>query len=431
MAANATAIWRVRPGGNNNNGAGYDLGIASAGTDFSQQNAAQVTQSGGTVSTVTTTLTDTGASFTSALIGNGIRVSGTGLTTTYTFITAVPSGTTLTLQTSPGATGSSVTYSIGGAWADWWTNSQSTGFLVPGNIVYILGTATPNPSSYAVDYTFNHASVTLAAGSTAGKIAFLNDPLTPGYKSPPDTTGGMPTTKFTGVPGGGAPFAAGDYIRVQGLWFIGNNNFQNFSIFDHVNYHSYLGCVLDQLGDFMGLTLVTGGSFIGGCEIFSSIAAATGGASPIELRTGCVAIGCNIHDANSPGITITTGGAAVINCIVAKCTGVGIQTTTSDVTITNCTIDGNSGNGIDVSGLTAARMFILNNIITNHTVGGTFGLSIGSGTAAQNDKSQSFVDYNTYYNNTTDTSNIGYGAHDTHGGSNPYVGQSTENYSLA
>jgi hypothetical protein len=124
-----------------------------SGTDYSQQNAAQLSQSApANTSTATTTLTDTGAAFTSALIGNAIRVSGTGITTTITFITAVPSGTTLTLQTSPGTTGTTVSYNIGGAWADFWTNTTTTApTIVSGNTVYILGSGIPNPSSYSFD----------------------------------------------------------------------------------------------------------------------------------------------------------------------------------------------------------------------------------------------------------------------------------------
>src|SRR5271166_6601295 len=139
MAANATAIWRVRPSGSNTNGGGYDAGIASAGTDWSQADAAHKSNVG-TCSTATVTLTDTGASFTAAdLIGNGIYISGTGITTTFTFITAVPTSTTLTLQTSPGTAGTAVTYHIGGGWADWWTNLVSGTFVVNKNIVYVLG----------------------------------------------------------------------------------------------------------------------------------------------------------------------------------------------------------------------------------------------------------------------------------------------------
>ena len=52
MAINATAIWRVRPSGNNANGGGYDPGIAGAATDYSQQNAAQASGSAGTSGTM-------------------------------------------------------------------------------------------------------------------------------------------------------------------------------------------------------------------------------------------------------------------------------------------------------------------------------------------------------------------------------------------
>ena len=58
-------------------------------------------------------------------------------------------------------------------------------------------------------------------------------------------------------------------------------------------------------------------------------------------------------------------------------------------------------------------------------------MTCDAGTTAQNDRVKQFIDYNVFYNNTTDVNAISYGAHDTHGGSNPYVGQSAENYTLA
>jgi hypothetical protein len=49
------------------------------------------------------------------------------------------------------------------------------------------------------------------------------------------------------------------------------------------------------------------------------------------------------------------------------------------------------------------------------------------------------IDYNTYWNNTTDLSGLSYGPHDTSSSGNapnylassPYVASSTENYTLA
>ena len=76
-------------------------------------------------------------------------------------------------------------------------------------------------------------------------------------------------------------------------------------------------------------------------------------------------------------------------------------------------------------------MSLSNCIISNHTGGSKFGLNVDAGATATNDRANAFVDYNTYYGNTADLQNVSYGVHDTHGGSNPYVGQSTENYTLA
>jgi hypothetical protein len=94
----------------------------------------------------------------------------------------------------------------------------------------------------------------------------------------------------------------------------------------------------------------------------------------------------------------------------------------------NCTVDANGGDGIHCSSPNIVTMGILNNIISNHVTGGTFGISLAQGAPFN----PGLIDYNVFFNNTTDYSNSWpYQPHDTHGGSNPYVGQSTENYTLA
>jgi hypothetical protein len=87
--------------------------------------------------------------------------------------------------------------------------------------------------------------------------------------------------------------------------------------------------------------------------------------------------------------------------------------------ITSNTLDGNPI-GLAVAGSAA----IYNNIFSNASL---IGLEWNEESALQ------FVDYNVYYDNTTDFSGIAaYGPHDTHGGAtSPYVNVSTENYALA
>src|SRR5689334_2231881 len=122
MTIGATTVWRVRAGGADTNGAGYDSGIASAGTDYTQQDAAQlsltdlvcqVSDDAGRLKIRSAT-----GGFTSAMIGNALRVSaGTGWTTGYYFITAVSSTNLCTVDRSPagGADRTGGTGAVGGA----------------------------------------------------------------------------------------------------------------------------------------------------------------------------------------------------------------------------------------------------------------------------------------------------------------------------
>jgi hypothetical protein len=430
MAANATAVWRVRPSGNNQNGGGYDPGISGAGTDYSQQNAAQVTQSGGTVSTATTTLTDTGATFTSALIGNAIRLNGSGITGSfYTFIIAVPTGTTLTLQTSPGTSATGVTYSIGGGWSDFWTNTTAAlAIVVPGNIIYILGSGTPNPSSYVYDYTA--VSFLSAIGDTTnGRIVYANDPSTPGYKAPPDTTGGMPVIKAPTNVFNNTGFTS-DYIEMQGLWFVANSS--SGQLVNQNSYYSFLGCVLDQFGQDYGLVGSNCSVIqVAGCEVYSSVAAGAGIVTAVPLNSGIIA-GCNIHDTIAAGVS--GGTVTIASNIIAKCNGdgiiIGLGSATS-VSVFGNTVDGNAGHGINLNSATPiVSTAVFNNIFSNHVGSGKAGLRCGSGTAAANVRIAGFIDYNSFYNNTANYSAFNASPHDTALSVTPYVNSATENYSL-
>lgn len=433
MAANATAVWRVRPSGSNNNGGGYDPGIASAGIDYSQQNSPQVSQSStANTSTATVTLTDTGASFTSALIGNGIRVSGTSISTTYTFITAVPTSTTLTLQTSPGTAGTAVSYNIGGGWADYWTNTTGAP-VVAGNTIYILGSGVPNPSSYTYDYTrtgyFTPVSGDQASG---GLVSFIGDPSTP--------SNGVPCLKVDGL-----TFYSGGGWLFKNLWFVAsaanNNAYGIFGGNSNVPL-VVINCVFDQFGYDIALS---GGSSSNppiqaiGIEVFSSVGKHSTNASyGMNLSPGsgpgAFMINSNIHDCIGPGV-IMGRNSVLSNCIIAKNGAAGVVITlTAGYTAecVGCTIDANSGNGIEFTTQASLSAAVcLNNIISNHVTGGTYGMTVDAGTAAQNSRVQGFVNYNTFYNNTTNYNAINAGANDTAEGSNPYVGQSTENYTLA
>jgi hypothetical protein len=438
MAINATAVWRVRPSGSNTNGGGYDAGISGAATDYSQQNSAQASGTHG-VTTGTTTFTDaTAAAFTAAMIGNAIYISGSGQTTGFYFVTAFTSSSVVTLDRSPG-TGVSATWALGGGWADFWTNVGYSGGpstpVVPGNTIYILGSGTPNPSSYSYDYPALpiNGAINISGNTTAGCVTFANDPSTPGYKAPPDTTGGMPlcrtsATSFPTLFNGGNSF-----IRWQGIWLVSALAGNNALLYNCVVVVVF-GCVFDQVS--------YGGSVTGTCqavahigsEYFSSTGGSPNAGTLLEVNFGGAVLGCNIHDCLTGTISVTNEGV-VSNNIIAKNQGDGISLHSSAqqlATIMNNTIDGNSGNGINIiDQASCSNSVILNNIISNHTGGGQYGLTIGAGTATQNAAIAPLIDYNVYYNNTSNYNAISAGPHDTALGVTPYVASSTENYTLA
>lgn len=451
MAVNATAVWRVRPSGSNTNGGGYDAGISGAATDYSKQNSAQATGTNGAAAQNSTTFTDSTANaFTSAMVGNAIWIaSGTNFVVGAYFVTAFTSASTVTLDRAPATAGagSAGHWALGGGWADFWTNTDTSGnfgsnggtWIVPGNQIYILGTGIPNPSSYSYDYTIANYFTPPSGTNSAGNIAFLGDPATPSY-----STGGKPCISCNGIMMFNNLFAI-----VGELWLVANGtniNTDGALQIGGTNRPSLLrNLVFDQNGYDLGLTGPSGGynanQMVVGCEIFSSQALRGTNAQYAYISAQGAFINNNVHDCIGPGLYFHgTGGGptapAVLNNIVAKNGGDGI-TFVYDTNpyynsgpIANNTVDGNAGNGIilDQIGITIG---CFNNVISNHTGGGKAGLSISAGTAAANDLIKMFVDYNTFYNNAANYSAISAGPHDTALGTSPYVASSTENYTLA
>lgn len=424
MAVNATAVWRIRPSGSNTNGGGYDAGIAGAGTDYSQQNAAQATGSHGTAAG-TATFTDTvAANFTAAMVGNALWIaSGAGFTPGAYFIVTFNSATSVVLDRSPG-TGTVAVWAVGGGWADF-TNVNS-GPLVPGNTAYVVGSGIPNPSSYTFDYTPGSTCTVPAGNTSAGVVTIAGDPATPSFDG--TASGGLPCIKV-----GGNFFLSTNDVTYKNLYMVMSGGAGSLGIFQFSGNCSLLFSVCDEVTfDFPVVGDGNNGGFILGCEFFSSTGGAATHANPAINITdfNFIVRHCNIHDWNGPGVQTTKGGDFEHN-IIAKCAGYGISNNHTDEqfgVIANNTIDGNTGDGIQTGTLMTQ---IYNNLITNHTGAGKFGLNATSGTTAANDRLKRFIDYNSFFNNTANYNAISAGAHDTALGATPYVAQSTENYTLA
>lgn len=435
MAVGNTAIWRVRPSGNNLNGGGYDPSLSGAATDYSQQNAAQASGSNATCTTGTSTFVDaTANAFTSAMVGNAIQIaSGTNFIAGLYFVTAFTSASTVTLDRTPvtGSNGTAGVWRLGGGWADFWTNT-STSFnqIVPGNIVYILGSGIPNPSSYVYDYTYTGAgSLTSVLGgdTTNGYIVYANDPSTPSYKAAPDTTGGMPVVKTDGV----FLSSGGNFLKFIGIWTAMSNNLGTgtHAVYQ-TNVSMFYGCVHDHLG--FPTEWMSGQPIAIACESFSSTGTGSTNFGLFIMEqgnTGMTAIGCNFHDIKISGIYVFAGNTFIANNIICNCQQ-GIQVDTGGLTvIINNTVDGCASNTLTVN--TTAEVsgtIMLNNIASNSSAAG---LRMSAGATATNDRVKRLIDYNVFYNNSVNYQSISAGAHDTALGVSPYVNSATENYALA
>lgn len=116
MALPTTTVWEVRPtAGADTNGGGFVPG--SAGTDWTQQNAAEYALTNGVTQGTTVILT---ASAATDMVGNIAYVAGgTGsVTAAWYQITAATAGVSITVDRSTGLTsGTGVTINIGGALA--------------------------------------------------------------------------------------------------------------------------------------------------------------------------------------------------------------------------------------------------------------------------------------------------------------------------
>lgn len=442
MSVNATAVWRVRPSGSNTNGGGYDPGISGAATDYSQQNSAQASGTHGACSDNTTFTDSTADAFTSAMVGNAMYITGGGATTGWYFVTAYTSSSEVTLDRTPGSV-SGGTWNLGGGWADFWTNLNTSSPVVDYNTVYILGSGTPNPASYTYDYNL---STEFDPDITNATITFANDPATPGYAAWPNTTGGMPCVQLSTSPSFAVTTAdAGMNLIFEGIFFVADTT-GDIMAFDANNGITTIvlrGCVFDQYGNvaqFVGLGGENTNACLIGCEIFSSIiGTASGTALYVDVGNSApgtmTVIGCNIHDCCGTGIFIDNCDcpAFISDTIIAKCGVNGIEINNWNmVVVKNCTIDGNGENGILIgtsNGNTYA-VCILNNIITNHTNSSRAGIQ-NNGNTDPGIGSTALIDYNVYYNNTQNVENLSLGAHDTVLETSPYVSQATENYTLA
>lgn len=389
MSLPTTAVWEVRPGtGSDTNGGGFD--IIGTGTDYSQQNSKN--SSGNNISTTdavavgTTTLTSATASFTSAIVGNIIYLSGSGITTGWYDVITYTNGTTVILDRSPG-TGTGLTMNIGGALATIEqayinANTVSGG----GNFIYVKATA-----SYTIT-----SSLTLQ-GQNDFPLFFIGYTTTRGDGGQVTWTTATNSTPLV-VMGVGNQFnwlfenfIFSNTAGTSANGFDGGLVGQNYLI-------RFKNCKFTGFVTAIALDYVNGVHFNASC-IFIENCEITGCSSHgVGLSGSNFLIGCYIHDNGGDGVHITStnsgtsasGACHFERCVIYNNTGNGIfmdqqNPSTQIMTwpqVINCGIVANGGDGIQLNsgaGNNFNAFILVNNIIESQGGYGINNVHSGSG----------------------------------------------------
>jgi len=419
MAIGASTVWRVRPSGSDLNGAGYDSTVSGAGTDYTQQDSPQLSLSDLT-STASTTITSVTGGFTSAMVGNLLRISsGTGATTGYYVVTTYVDTNTITVDRVSGTYTAGVGRVGGGAatLGRVLANGNATGDkVVAGNVIYVRGAGSDAPS--AADYTYT-ASITPVTGTLGSMIKII------GENGRPRFDGSGQTIFFEG-------FTKSSIWLENVMIKAGNDGGVFFRVIDCQSDWVFKNVAIHTNDlDCDGIRTYAYGNRMIDCEFMSHATAPTtrSGRSAIKVLTGSSASvkGCVFYRLGGNGITCQASATSWCDdslFLFGKQHGLLLEATTNTNfmgQITRCTINGNTLDGINIAdGSTLALFQIIGNLITNHNQASRYGINVASGTTSANDLLK-VSDYNAFYNNTSNVNGITLSTNDQSLGANPYT----------
>lgn len=398
MAIGATTNWYVRVAGNELNGGGYDPGIAGAGINYADQDSPQLSLTD-IVTIGTTTVTSVTGGFTSAMIGNCLRVAGDG----YYFITARGSSNSVTVDRVTG-TGTGQSGRVGGAHATL-VNYSNGGSGLPspilstplaaGHTINMRGSGPLDPST--VDYDFTAGYWTFPSGSlSVGPISLI------GYNGRPHISH---SGRLFDVTGAATLFWQATFVKFSHL----APGATDYGVFGYPYGGSVFNCIFDNFGyDAVGCTVVVcvnclfrqTGSVATGIKYRSAIATANNGQTviPMLIKGNYVYgwMGSGISDANLGGGGF---GISISNNIVNFCQQDGIYLVGSQASsiVEGNTIYASGADGIELTTNQQALCTVVNNNVVNS---GGYGLNCGGG-AANLLKALVLFGYNNYYNNAS------------------------------
>lgn len=356
--ATAGTVWEVRPSsGSDGNGGGFDPTVTSPGTDYSQQNSAQITYTDLIIGGTTTQLTSVLNPFTSAHVGNVIQItSGSGFNVGFYIVVSV-SGITATMHFSVGSAASTGGHgTLGGALANLtklFTSSSGTTQASQGNVVYVNGTTT-------LTSTLN---VTKASSGNFERIVIRGYGTTRNDGTNAIITTATNSTSLITCGGQGIEFRNLTLTNTAGTpaaGLIGNGS--------NVIQVTLRDCILS--GFTLGVDGSSAGNFIRFYLIETEIKNCT--SHGVNNGDSIIGIGAYIHNNGGDGLHISGNGEMImINTVSANNTGIGFSDVGSgnfrEMTFKQCIAYNNGSDGIKITqGSSTQGIIAVNNIIYNN-----------------------------------------------------------------
>jgi hypothetical protein len=350
MALNSTAVGEVRPGlGSDTNGGFYDSSIGVS-TDYSQQNAPQLSLAD-VVTNGTTTVTSATGGFTAAMLGNGFNLAGT-----ICIILGVTNTNTITIDRTI-VTGSGQTGKVGGALS---TPGYASGQMVGGNVIYVRSSAL-SPVTSATN-NISGGCMAPPAGTVTMPTKFI------GYQNTRGDNGTPPQLQASGISSFAfVTIAATGNTRIENIWFDGNNLAASRGV-------TTLAATTGSVVSRCKFTNMKNSAIAGATTALAVLCEATGCSnSAVYISINCIA--CTAHDNTVTGFSISTV-TSLQDCISCNNTGAssdGFFVNGVAALIENCTAYGNGRDGFRGIAFAGHNTFI--NCIAENNLGYGFNAS--------------------------------------------------------
>ncbi len=331
----AGANWEVRTGGNDLNG-GFFNTAPGTGTDYSQQDAAQLSVTDGV--TATTTLSSVTGGFTAAMLHNGVQLSGGTCTAGFYEITVVTNTNTVTIDRT-GGTGTGCTVKVGGGLLTL-AKAVASGSAVASNFIWIKA------GTYTTTTTTTYA---ITANAATGPV------VTEGYQTTHGDVGTKPliTSATNSV----------DVISLNGGNYL---VFRNLSISSTAGTRGACYATINNVPH----DVIIDRNVMDGCKygVFADN-------SPVWRLNGLTVTNSEIKNTGTAGMLLSAGVVAANNYIHDNVVGISGNAGTSDALVTFAII-GNvfstNTTGVIVSAANGTITPFIGNSFYNNTLGISF-----------------------------------------------------------